>query len=529
MHKTLIQILRFSGILLILSCANPKAPNGGPKDTFPPLLDEEKSSENFQTHFQKQDIHLLFNEWIKLDKPFQSIIVSPPLEFTYDVRSIGKSIDFEFDEKEELKPNTTYTINFGNAIRDLNEGNEVEDYKFVFSTGAHLDSLRLNGHVVDAETGEKMKDVFVVLYDEQQDSLFRTTRPYYYTKTNEEGVFKFSYLKNDTFSVYALNDQNLNYYYDQAEEQIAFSDTAIVMNGRNASGIRLNVFSERPELRFDKVDTSTVAKTIVKFNQDPRPGEWNYDRAGQFIDVVKKEEKERVLWHKSDRLIEWNLTTNKDTFQLSSRDSRPDVSLQFSRKSTRFFPGKNPALALNLPLSEVVDSLISCKQDTLETAFNVIARIDSNLIQHLVVEHQWKEKSQYDLTFLPGALLDIWGEPNDTLIYELKADEQKIYGTIMLDVRGIDSLRHHIIKFQSQKGLEIDKIVGLRGDFKKTYAGLSPGIYEVTVIEDVNNNGYWDPGELDKKHQPERLMRRKTDQLRANWELEVMVEVAFED
>ena len=194
-------------------CANPIAPTGGPRDETPPQLDTSQSTTNYQTNFEKQTIELTFDEWVNLNDVFNQVVVSPPLDNRPEVRIKKKTILFEFAEEEVLRDSATYTINFGEAIKDLTEGNPADNLRFVFSTGDFIDSLSVQGRIVDARTGEPVEGVLFNMYDELQDTVVRTRRPFYFAKTNKEGQFRVENVKSDTFKLFALKDANLNYLF----------------------------------------------------------------------------------------------------------------------------------------------------------------------------------------------------------------------------------------------------------------------------------------------------------------------------
>jgi len=139
--------------LLVASCATPTPPLGGPRDTAPPQLDSLQSTANEQVNFTIQPIELAFDEWVQLEDVANQVLVSPPLEFRPKVRIKKRSVIVEFDAREQLRPNVTYAINFGNAVKDLTEKNAAENLRFVFSTGPQLDSLSMQGTIRNAISG----------------------------------------------------------------------------------------------------------------------------------------------------------------------------------------------------------------------------------------------------------------------------------------------------------------------------------------------------------------------------------------
>ena len=160
------KIKYLSAVLLLSACANVVAPTGGPKDTTPPKV-VEASPKNHGTNFDGHKIELTFDEFVTLNNANQEVMVSPLLANKPDVKLSGKTVTVKF--KEDLKPNTTYTIDFGEAIKDLHEGNLFKDFAYSFSTGSQLDTLTLAGKVINADDEKAANDLFVTLYDSESD------------------------------------------------------------------------------------------------------------------------------------------------------------------------------------------------------------------------------------------------------------------------------------------------------------------------------------------------------------------------
>lgn len=213
---------------LYLSCAQQGSPSGGPRDEDPPVI-LESNPENYSTNFAAKKIQITFDEYIVLENVNQELVVSPPMEEKPEVRLKGKSLLIEFEEA--LKDSTTYTLNFGNAIKDLHEGNKLLNFEYVFSTGDVLDSLSIRGTLKYAETLLVPEEaITIMLYDDLRDSVPLTEIPLYVGRSDDSGVFSVNNLKADTFKVFALKDGNYNLKYDLPTEEIAFLDSTLIMN-----------------------------------------------------------------------------------------------------------------------------------------------------------------------------------------------------------------------------------------------------------------------------------------------------------
>ena len=229
--RRLKHILITASLLLMAffaqQCANAVAPTGGPKDNTPPRV-VEAVPVNQSINFSGKKIEITFDEYITLENANQNVLISPPLSEKPDIKLKNKTVVVKF--KENLAPNTTYTINFGSAIKDLHEGNLFKDYVYSFSTGDHIDTLAIAGKVLDAADKKPVENAYVGLYAgdrDNLDSLPMTVAPNYITKTDKEGNFRLAGLADKKYLVFAIKDVNSNLYFDQPNEEVAFLDSLV--------------------------------------------------------------------------------------------------------------------------------------------------------------------------------------------------------------------------------------------------------------------------------------------------------------
>lgn len=206
-------------LLQLWSCANMASPNGGPYDETPPRYVRSIPLPN-ETNYTKKKIEIEFSELIQLEKPSENIIVTPPQKSMPIIKSSGKKVFVEL--QDSLIPNVTYTIDFNDAIVDFTEKNPLEGFSFAFSTGEVIDSMMISGKVLDAQTLEPLKGITVGLHTNLDDTAFTNT-PFIRTSvTNDKGEFRIRNVANGTYRVYALQDLNRDYKFDQPGEAIAF-------------------------------------------------------------------------------------------------------------------------------------------------------------------------------------------------------------------------------------------------------------------------------------------------------------------
>ncbi len=229
LHKTYQFISLVALAFILTQCANPVAPEGGPKDESAPVI-LEMTPPNYSTEFKGERLTVQFDEYVRLQGLTNELMISPALAKQPIIRTRGKSVIIEIEEP--LRDSTTYTFYFGNSIVDITEANPLKNFEYVFSTGILIDSMAVKGTVLNAFDNLPENGVAVMLYALDVDSipidsLPFLSRPVYVSRTNDKGEFELNNLKNIPYKLVALLDMNSNYLYDLPNEKIAFSDTII--------------------------------------------------------------------------------------------------------------------------------------------------------------------------------------------------------------------------------------------------------------------------------------------------------------
>ena len=206
--------------LLISSCARMGSPDGGWYDDDPPRVLYSIPAEQ-ATNVTAKKMTIYFDEFVKLADPSQNVIVSPPQLEMPEIKAAGKKIVIEL--QDTLKDNTTYTIDFSDAITDNNEDNPLGNYTYTFSTGEKIDTFEVSGYVLDASNLEPVKGISVGLYDDLADSAFRTKPLLRIARTDGSGHFCIRGVAPGEYRIYALQDADANYRFSQKSEMIAFS------------------------------------------------------------------------------------------------------------------------------------------------------------------------------------------------------------------------------------------------------------------------------------------------------------------
>ncbi|MBI5916119.1 MAG: Ig-like domain-containing protein [Bacteroidetes bacterium] len=560
---------------LLTGCAHPVAPEGGPRDTQPPQLDSLHSTRNFQTRFQKQTIVLAFDEWVELRDVFTQVVISPPLEKRPEIVRKKKTIQVIFDETEKLRDSATYVINFGQAIRDLTEGNAAP-LVFVFSTGDYIDSLSVEGSIADAWTGKPVDKALFMLYENQADSVVRTERPFYFALTDKDGNFKVSNVKSGSFKVAALLDQNLNYRFDNDAEQIGFLDTAFVLRGKPvmktdsvvadsvrldslfpdsvatasvgprpvSSKINLKIFQEEKPLFLRSKEVNRYGQVKLGFNQPPGEARVAFDSVGQTV-FFETEKDTLRLWYHLERDTSWNVYVQRDTLTdtvLVKNGLRSGFVAAAKLEATakpaakpaaapgKLTPGQPFTLTFNHPLAGFNAANIRLLEDSTKTAVQPRLRIDSIERRTLLIDHAWKEGRPYEVQLLSGSVTDMFGLTNaDSIGRSFTVGLRKEFGTLTLKALSLNPEKAYVIRLLDRSEAVVQSWAVSNVDkFEAKLDLLPPAIYSVELIEDLDRNGRWTTGNYDLHRQPERFTRKALEALRANWELEAVVVPTFE-
>lgn len=440
-------------------CAQIGAPTGGPRDSIPPVL-VSAYPKVLSTNFTGNKITLVFDEYINVMEVQKNVIVSPYPK-TFPV------INFKLKEvsiklKDTLLENTTYAINFGNAIVDNNENNPFKEFTYVFSTGNTIDSLKLSGKVLMAETGKPDSTLQALLYRNGNDSSVEQRKPNYIAKIDRNGIFTFTNLSEGVYKIYALKDGDGGKTYNSKIESFAFVNEDITINGKNDS-VRLYAYEEEKDIK----KVSAVPARVV---------------------------------------IEKKLKYTSSLGTGGQQDVLTNLELRFNNK---------------LKLSD--SSKIILTDTNYNKIEGVSISLDSTR-KNIIIKNKWPLENYYRLIIPKGAVSDSANNvlaKSDTIKFQSKKESD--YGSLTLRFTKIDSARHPVIQFLISA--EIVKSIKVTGP-SWTDKFFNPGEYELRILYDTNNNGVWDPGNYKKKIQPEHaLTLDKKLTIKANWDNEREIEL----
>lgn len=564
-------------IALIISifprCAKIVSPTGGPKDSLPPVMVRSNPAMN-STNFNGEKVTLTFDEFINLKEYQKKLAISPPMAKNPEIVQRGKSIDIKFTDT--LKHNTTYTIYFADAVVDNNEGNPIKNLMFAFSTGSIIDSLTLSGKLSDAYTLLPAENVFVMLYDQNIDSLPIKALPRYLTRTNKRGIFTFHNLQSKDYKIFALIDNNSNYKFDQVSEDIAFIDTLVLRSNLNnpsqvdtsfkaKRAVNLNLFKEENRIQaLIGYERKQRNKLTLSFTKKP-DGEVNLTPLNFFADSswyiternAKKDSiiywitnnrigamdtlKIKLAYLKTDSLqrLQPKLDTLKYIFTAPEEPKRKGrdkekqepkkKALQFLcniKKDEPIIPNKPIELTFQLPIKDINTSqikLLNLKDSTEISGIKLVQ--DSIKPRVYSIYNSWVTDMKYRLIVLPNAFKSYSNLVNDTVKLDFVGADPEKYGQINLTLK--NSSKQIIVELTNENRDKVyERKISKHGE-KVVFDYIAPGKYTFRFIEDSNGNGKWDTGWYLKKIQPEQVFYYfdpKTKGIltvRANWENDI--------
>ena len=518
----------FLALLLNFGCANRQLPQGGPRDHDPPKL--LKATPANQTRFFKAKvIQLDFDEYFKLNNIYSEISMSPTPAKLPEYTKKGKSLVVTL--KDTLEANTTYVINFGKAIADVNEGNVLKNFTYVFSTGAHIDSLSLSGSVINSVTGEKEKDATVMLFSLKQDSLlFGKKRPTIYTTTDTSGHFTLNNLHPDDYRIYALKETSPNKIYDKDDELIAFNKKNIHLTTDSAN-IQLRLFRQTPtkfKLALKRTDQDgTMFFTFNKQLDDPSikilyPADFDKYKVA---DISPTKDTVKLYMRNTDydslrvAILDKGKPIDTIYYKKGRKEAFPRVlGVTINTTNDKLKPGTPLVLKWNYPIDNFDQSLIELKEDSADVT-NFTLEKDTVNLKQIRVNYRWKQNDNYTLTMHEGAFTDIYNDKNkNTAPKRFQADRQENYSQLTFTVTVPDTGKSYVFELLDYQQHLLKRDV-ITKNTSLVYKNYITGKYRVRVVYDENKNGKWDSGNVKQKVQPENIW---TDPdvitLRANWD-----------
>lgn len=464
------------GSLITYSCANVIAPDGGPKDTTPPIILNLEPADS-QLNIKPKKITARFNKFMEVKDLNSQMTISPLLDIMPTVLANGKRIEITLVDSL-LRPNTTYKIDFGNAITDNREYTPVEDFTYVFSTGSFFDSLSLEGVVLDALTGLPDTSATVLLYDANlPDSQIVTNKPIYVSKVDVQGKFKIDILPNLDFKLFALQDVDNNYLYSPGVERIGFISKTINPTEQPILEDAIYTFLEEDSLgNAKKLALEAEAKQNKKTKLGQAPAGKKQDQLGYIVKA--------------------------DTTSIDSRT----------------FDIKNPLLIQLLsPNASVDKEKIHLSYDVSGIEAEAVTEM-RQIGDSILLSTQWQEDKVYTLRLFKG-----WAKDS--------AQNELFPGKYCFRTKGKQDYSNLTVNFPDSLAQQ-NYIAIIKSEKDTVYYGnvaaqiklplLNPTNYTIFIFKDENNDKVWTTGDYKIKRAPELMIPHDgTILLRAGWDNEI--------
>lgn len=540
-HGYIVSLLH---CFIVLSCAQIVAPTGGQKDTKVPEISSSRPA-NSSTNFHQKEIKIEFNEWIQaLTNPKTQIIISPNIEPFPKIEIARNELSIQL--KDTLQPNTTYSFFFGDNIRDNNEGNPLPNFKYIFSTGPFIDSLKVKGQL-ETTLDKIPENTFLLLYKEKEDSAFLKKRPFYITKIGNDGSFTLENVKEDDYSIYALSDKNGNYFYDLPTEAIGFTDSIYHLKA-SLDTLRFQLFMpEDAALRIYDFDRTIKGGILhLTFNK-----EISYTKDEITLEVLENKDISPIAFPDRDakKMVVYipKLTTDTNSLTLVLKNNAQLVdtlrirteSKQF-KNVVNFFNDTSAYKALNVieskPLKLIssfysLDKIDTSKIKIVDSAdthvdFSVSREAD---LQTYFFQAAWKPGVKYELQLSDSAFTDLVGNSSKMQQFSFLASSIKKTGNLLITYELPEKSHHYIAILKDITGKVLDKRI-LRDSqtLKIDYGWMLAGTYSVEVVEDLNQNGIWNSGSFTTKTLPEKIYKEKKPiVVKENWDAEEIIKVDF--
>lgn len=539
----LINIFIIYFCILLISCAKPITPAGGPKDEIPPRI-IKTWPENGSINFKGKQIIFQFSEYVESANLSKDIFITPIPQIPPEMYFKGKKLFITW--KEDWKENTTYVIQPGKGIRDSNEKNPLDSlFQFAISTGAWLDSLEIGGGVIDPLSGTGANNVSVLLFSAdsvEDDSIFKR-RPSYASQTKEDGSFQLKYLAPGTYRLYGVKEENPNFEYNSSKEAIAMAENPVVIPG-DSLFLKLQLFLTLPDTDPPKLRSKTWLTKYLLETEWSEPIRSLHELSNFSINIQDTlqtksypvfysetviSNSEKVRFYLTEPVVEPVRVTIKQIGDTLRNTVDTSFVIQPRRQDAKF-PFRLQSLStpeysdtLYLIATEPIDSLLTDSVfmaiDTSGLKYPISRKTEGRVIK-LDLSEMRKQKTSWIIKTDSLLLTGYLGTRADTTqVFNWNIPNKEDYGSISGQLK--DSLAHPIqnpvLKIIHKESGKVWYMPGM----SFTYSALLPGELQIFCFDDLDSNGRWTPGSLHPYRMPERIYPiRGIPKIRAGWELE---------
>jgi len=533
MRRTYLLIFVILIALILSDCARRGRPEGGPKDVTPPIM--ITSDPPFETiHFKSKKIKIDFDEYIKLFKVGEQLIISPPLKYKPIITPLGTpSKEIKIELRDTLKKETTYIFNFGTSVRDNDEGNILYNFKYIVSTGSHIDSLKIKGKIRDALSNKVDKNVAILLYkidSTYNDSIVYKGLPNYIANSLDTVTWEITNIKKGKYLLAALKQKNYDYKFKPKTDKIAFYPKFIEIPVVDSTQrFSLSLFKEILDYKLTR--PSEVTKQHIVFGYEGIGKNIKIELLSKvpdnFKSIIAFEDDKDTLnyWFNTPNLdsLKFKVTnralndsTYIDTVTVKLRAKKFDSLIVGSKMRSSIKLNQNFKLLTNQPITKINKSKIEIiDKDSTNIPFTTQI---SKSKKTLSFKFNKKPVNSYKIRILPKSITTLFEQTSDTIRYNLHTKKPTDYGNIYLTLKNAKS--YPIIVQLTDKNTKVIQSKYVKKNQEVTFKNLNPSTYLIRAIYDDNKNGIWDTGNFLKHKMPERVLYfYKKIEVRANWDI----------
>ena len=533
LNRGLLMLMSFVLVLLLTNCSQQVSPTGGKKDIILPKLINSIPI-NKQTNYKSKTVELTFDEYIVVENLQQKLVITPDAG-EYTMKLIPKGLRLKFEK--DLDSNKTYSLSFGDAIKDFSEKNPAKNLKIVFSTGKFIDSASVAGKILDIQTSRPAFDALVGLYKYSDTLNPEKKKATYFTRTDSSGNFSIENIQPDsTYKLIAIDDKNRSMTYNPKAERIAYLKDSIAVKGSTQiSGLTMSLFYAN----------YLPIKYKNGSSKKPNSYELTYDRGIENYKILFQNKADSVPYFRSNtnELKLYNTKNSKDSIaikvivtdslgnvveksqKIKFKDAKPSAKDKedfYMEKSVQDNEVIEPieigyVMTFNKPLSIArVENIKFFSDSTKAEIIEPKDMVWENNKTKLTINKQFSAKKELKIVLPKSTFISIENDTIKAQILKFPIKDPENFGTLSGAV--ITSSTSFIIELLSTEN-KLIKTLRNQKEFKFEY--LKPGEYSVRVINDINKNGKWDSGNYTKKVQPEPIsFYPNIVKVRKNFEIE---------
>lgn len=547
--------------ILIAGCAKVGSPSGGPRDRLAPVVVKSEPG-NGARNYRGKEIIITFNEYVVLDQINEKFIVSPPLAEKPEVSLKGKSIVVRSDE--DLRDNTTYTFNFQDAIKDLNEGNKLENFQFVLSTGDFIDSLTVAGSIVNAYDLGIPENTLILLYSNLADSAVTGSLPDYISRADKNGMFLIQNVHAGKYRLYALKDADNSKNFNLIDEEFAFLENPVeaLIPAWDAEGPadsisvpgeaenKLVLFRHEKKMRYLNSSSRNMPYQLIYTLSLP-PDTLGFDFSIPGTDpelylTEKSRDRDTVrIWLKDSLLYSQPQISTLVTYPFSDttgdvilkrdtlimrfikpRSSREESGRQVFRVSGNMSgaslrPGQKIYFESQTPFRAPDTSKIFIFRlinDSLRIKVPYTMVTDTTNSRRIIMSADLAPGQNYLFIADSSAFGDIYGEHSDSTGTRISMRNAESFGSLAVNLKNYTGYCIIQLLDGSEKPV-IEQYTKSEGSVKFLF--LNKGIYRMRAIFDLNGDRRWTTGDFSTGRQPEPVSFFPGEiEIKENWDLE---------